>query len=321
MQESKVFKKEINKLAGTLIGYEVMMTGMAMVCVLIYSVLYTIIHLSKTSGLTDEVYDSLYKAVSESGIPIIIGVAAGLIFIIIYRKKQLFTYDLKTINCKMTSNAFIKIFLCFMAVQLVFSVSNLLLEGVLNYFGYSMQTQIETATSAGTTFSMFLYVSFIGPIVEELVFRGAVLRSLESHGKVFAIVISSILFGLIHANLSQGIFAAVLGLVLGYVAIQYSLKWAILLHIINNFVFGQVLQYLIKDLSPNVQSAITYGILIPIFIGGLIVLLRNKTKIKDFLTANRTEKGLYKQAFTSFWLFVFIAVNLLFAISGIEKLN
>jgi hypothetical protein len=81
-----------------------------------------------------------------------------------------------------------------------------------------------------------LYVVLLGPIFEEIIFRGAILRSLQTFGNNFAIVVSSILFGLYHLILFQGTFAFFVGLLLGYCALRFSIKWAMLLHIANNAV-------------------------------------------------------------------------------------
>ena len=46
------------------------------------------------------------------------------------------------------------------------------------------------------SWTMLLYAGFFGPITEEFFFRGAGLRGLERYGKIFAIVMTAILFGL-----------------------------------------------------------------------------------------------------------------------------
>ena len=53
---------------------------------------------------------------------------------------------------------------------------------------------------------------------------------------------SALLFGVFHGNLVQIPFAFLVGLVLGYVAAEYSLGWCILLHWINNCVLGMLLE-------------------------------------------------------------------------------
>ena len=87
------------------------------------------------------------------------------------------------------------------------------------------------------------------PVTEELLFRGAVLRSLQPYGKRFAIFCSALLFGLVHQNLTQTPFAFGFGLLAGYVAVEYSILWSMSLHILNNAVLALGLDALLRPLS------------------------------------------------------------------------
>ena len=54
-------------------------------------------------------------------------------------------------------------------------------------------------------------------------------------GHIFAIVLTSILFGVIHFNISQGIYAVFAGAFLGYVRYRFgSVSYNILMHLIMN---------------------------------------------------------------------------------------
>lgn len=65
-----------------------------------------------------------------------------------------------------------------------------------------------------------LHTVILAPIFEEFWFRGMVLHTLKPYGNGFAIFVSSLLFGLTHANLGQFLFTTAIGVVLGYVAVQ-----------------------------------------------------------------------------------------------------
>ncbi len=79
------------------------------------------------------------------------------------------------------------------------------------------------------------YVCLIGPIFEEVLFRGVILRTLNKYNRYFAIIASALIFGLFHLYLEQGAHAFVLGLVLAYVSLKTdSLMTCILLHIFHN---------------------------------------------------------------------------------------
>jgi membrane protease YdiL (CAAX protease family) len=85
---------------------------------------------------------------------------------------------------------------------------------------------------------LFIQITMIGPIVEELLFRNILLRSLldKYYNKPSkAIVYSSIVFAFIHFNLVQGIAAFGGGIILGLIFYYTkSIKLCIVAHILNN---------------------------------------------------------------------------------------
>jgi membrane protease YdiL (CAAX protease family) len=315
-EDKKSFKKEVNYTVRSLFLYELVMFTTVVVC----SVFSILIVMMSNRNISDRDYDALIASIGENGWSSILGIALGLIVILIYRKRELLKTDLTVVHKKMNKSTFVKILFVFMSVQTLFSLVGIFAELILNNFGYTMLGQIETATATSTTVSMFLYASFLGPITEEIVFRGAMLRSFQKFGKLFAIIMSSILFGVFHSNFIQGLFAAVVGLILGYVAMEYSFKWAVLIHIINNFVFSDVLGFLIKGLPEDDQNLITTFINAIFFIVGMIVLIMNRKKLITYLRENKSPKHQYKYTFTALWVILFIAVNIFLALDGIEKL-
>ena len=68
---------------------------------------------------------------------------------------------------------------------------------------------------------LFLWAVVLAPALEELLFRGILLRRAERvAGMQPAVLVSALLFGLYHGNLSQGITAAAAGLALGYAYVR-----------------------------------------------------------------------------------------------------
>ena len=84
----------------------------------------------------------------------------------------------------------------------------------------------------------FLSVCVFAPLFEEWMCRGVILRSLLLKIRpVWAVIISALVFALIHGNIWQGVNAFALGLLLGYVYYKTgSLKLTILMHFTNNFI-------------------------------------------------------------------------------------
>jgi hypothetical protein len=84
----------------------------------------------------------------------------------------------------------------------------------------------------------------LGPICEELLFRGVLLKGLlRNYRPAVAIGQSALLFGIIHLNPAQSVGAFVIGLVLGWLYYRtHSLALCIGLHMLNNMLaFGAML--------------------------------------------------------------------------------
>jgi membrane protease YdiL (CAAX protease family) len=106
--------------------------------------------------------------------------------------------------------------------------------------------EMIAATGIGQGFSplMLLYVVVLGPIMEELVFRGLIYRfarlALPFWG---ANILQAALFAVYHGNIVQGIYAFIFGIVLGYIAhrghgIRYSLFTHIAINALGWFFIG-----------------------------------------------------------------------------------
>lgn len=230
-------------------------------------------------------------------------------------QQQLFQSDQK-----MTGKMFCILVCIFMSGQLIFSLFANGINALFQLFGVSAMSQLSAASARSTTIPMFLYSSLFAPLVEEIIYRGFVLRSLQKYGKIFAIVVSATLFGIMHGNLYQMIFAFLVGLVLGYTASTYSIRWSILLHIVNNFIFGDLLGWILKHFSPTVQDYCSRGVNIFFFAIGAWILLRNRDSLLQYIRQNRTEKKCYLHTFTALGILVFTFLNLYFAFSGIHIL-
>lgn len=93
-----------------------------------------------------------------------------------------------------------------------------------------------TLLTKGPLWVTLLSTAVFAPFFEEWLLRGMVLRGLLQKIKpVWAILISAVLFGLIHGNIWQAIPATILGALLGWVYYKTgSLKLTMLMHCANN---------------------------------------------------------------------------------------
>lgn len=81
----------------------------------------------------------------------------------------------------------------------------------------------------------FIYAAIIPAVVEELLFREALCRTLRPYGERSAILISAALFALMHTNPEQLLYTFVAGLVLAWIYIRTdNVIFPMLLHFVNN---------------------------------------------------------------------------------------
>lgn len=261
----------------------------------------------------------LEENAANSGVSSIVAVLAGVLFLgwcfrrdtpprVVFQKKQPLPWKrLPLLIC------------IFMGAQLIYSLFGNVLEFLLRLCGYTAMGQLNAASAQSTTVSMFLYTAVFAPVGEELIYRGLVMRQFQKYGNVFAIVVSAALFGVMHANLFQMIFAFLTGLVLGYTAAEFSLRWSIVLHLVNNLVFGELLGWLMGYFSPAAQDYLYRGINIFFFAFAAFWLLHHREQLGHYLQKNRCAKKCYAAAFTAVAMVTFFVGNFGLAISGIQK--
>ena len=81
-----------------------------------------------------------------------------------------------------------------------------------------------------------LAIAIIGPVLEEILFRGAITRALlQQYNPTKAILISALLFGVFHINPAQILPAFLIGILLAWTYYKTgSLIPCILMHVLNN---------------------------------------------------------------------------------------
>mgnify|MGYP002231536201 FL=1 len=108
----------------------------------------------------------------------------------------------------------------------------------------SLQKSVE-AVNAGTeniaggnAFGTFMIAVIAAPVVEEILFRGIVLRSMWKFAPAWAsILISSVLFGAYHLNIVQAAYATLMGIAAGILyEKKRNLLFPILVHFANNLI-------------------------------------------------------------------------------------
>ncbi|MCD7721572.1 MAG: CPBP family intramembrane metalloprotease [Prevotellaceae bacterium] len=133
-----------------------------------------------------------------------------------------------------------------------------------------------------------LAISLVGPLSEELVFREGIQGFLHRSGihPIVAILVSAVLFGILHFNPAQTFFAALMGITLGILYYRTGSVWLCgLLHIMNNTlavlemrILGQdALTFRLTDWVGGKAAAVVVMLLCLLLSAGLLLLFWRKT--------------------------------------------
>ena len=183
---------------------------------------------------------------ANSGWGYFLAIGIGLLILLLWKKPRYVSQTLWKPGKPMKVGSFFALLAIFTSAQLGIQLLYMGLELLANSLGYSMAQAMEGAGGSMDSLSMFLYVGVGAPISEELLFRGLIMRSMEPYGKKYAIFASALLFGIYHGNLVQIPFAFAVGLVLGYVTVEYNIGWAIVLHMFNNLILSDTMTRLMN---------------------------------------------------------------------------
>lgn len=106
---------------------------------------------------------------------------------------------------------------------------------ILSMFGYRTVSSTGGEQTWGTFFLSLFSVAVLPAVCEEFTHRGMVLSSYKKLGFKKAVLLSGLMFGLIHLNVGQFFYATVIGIILAVVTLySQSLIPAMIIHFMNN---------------------------------------------------------------------------------------
>ncbi|MEG0249596.1 MAG: type II CAAX endopeptidase family protein [Peptostreptococcus sp.] len=265
--------------------------------------------------------------IKDEGVSIILTAILGILPLYLYTGKNNFKIYIKSERKKFTFLDLLVLFSIMMVLNTLASQIFNYIEVFLNLFGLSAVSEANSG-EASATISMVMYGIIIAPIVEEVIYRGVLMRSLEKYGAYAAILISSILFGTMHQDLLQSPVTMFVGLTLAYAAYKYSIKLSIILHILNNLTVEMGAQL---DLSKGLEGSI-FNIVINLLISVTFVIFvfKNRKKIKRKIQDIKEKylkikeknkelkiKGSIKVFFTRKSVIILLAIDLIIMFAGI----
>lgn len=123
------------------------------------------------------------------------------------------------------------------------------------------------------------------PFAEELLFRGLIHKNLRKvMNMIPAMLISSLLFGIIHGNIIQGIYAFLIGLICAFVYEKFKTIWApIILHAAANS-FAVITTFLTTEsegAGVGLGEYVLYTVIMISIAVGLMLLIEKKVNRKE----------------------------------------
>lgn len=148
-------------------------------------------------------------------------------------------------------------------------------------FGYeSIGTTTTVTLDYAYLLKDFVLSAILPGICEEFLHRGIMLHAGKKAGNPrYVLIISSILFGLMHLNINQFFYAAILGLLMGYVAlVSNSIFPSMIIHFMNNFlssyfVYGYYLNWPFAVAVNNLKAFLMSNIFVFITTCTILVIL------------------------------------------------
>lgn len=157
-----------------------------------------------------------------------------------------------------------KLMVLCLGLQLAAGIIAMILQLIFGMFGLESATADLTATPSFLANALlYFYACLLGPVLEELLYRGVLLQSMRKYNERFAIFLSAAIFGLMHQNYQQFILGFLLGIPLAAITVKYgSIIPSIFTHIVVNtsgMLALCLIQYYAPDAVDDLTAAVDFG--------------------------------------------------------------
>ena len=138
----------------------------------------------------------------------------------------------------------------------------------------------------------FFNLILLPALLEEIVFRGVVMQSLRRYGDTFALIVSAIIFMLVHGNFAQASNALLMGIAIGYFVLRTGSIWTgVLIHLVNNLmvVLAEGATRMLPAEMKGLMPAVLYVVYLAFALVALLYVCRRHT---DMFAVRPSEKNL-----------------------------
>ena len=273
--------------------------------------LFCLLRIGSSFGMLDflhpDIADIVYTAIIQIGIIFVLPMSLYTLFL---HNKTGFvdTFRDTQLNGKIN---FKVILISFGLGLLAFFVNiaiSTLFNGILSFFGYSQPVSVSTGYEPmfpnWVTFLIQLTtVAILPAICEEFLHRGVLLNGLKEIGIKKAILISSLMFGLLHFNINQFFYATILGMLMALVSVvSKSIYPAMIIHFTNNAIsvylssaesygwFGKNFYNYLNNFLQSNNAFLTFLACFAFLVLVVVLLIYLVSKLFRISTLNRVQK-------------------------------
>ncbi len=273
-QEEKKNDTKILKTIGTV-------CGISIIAYFVLSLLSGIVValLSSFSHIMNDLYEEGIALWAFSSISTVIFIGGPFLASYIYLKNKKMTGVLP-LGTTYNKKASVYLVVAFLPLTLVSSfVINFVSILIQALMGVEFSSGMENMSinGVGEFLLMTLFIAVIPAILEEVAIRGILMQPLRRYGDWFAIIVSSVIFSLLHGNMVQIPYTVLAGAYFGYVAIATGSIWpSIILHFFNNF-YSVLVTVFDSNLSvgmANVMTIASLGIMVGL---GIFAFIKYKS--------------------------------------------
>ena len=269
-------------------------SGFALICqIVLQNVLSFMLELS---GLTDKyIGDGIFQNCVDI---IIVFISLLLPFYLIGKKMKEISGQADPVPLSKPTDAitFILSVVAGIGICMIANIATTYLTVIMSIFGLELSSpDIPMPGGAAGVVTSIIRIVVVAAIAEELTLRGYVMGNLRKYGDKFAIIVSALVFAIMHGNLIQAPFALIAGFGLGYFAVKTGTVWtAVAIHAANNFIstaISYAMDYFSEEFVSLIYAFVLYGFIFFGLIALWLLKFRNNQKLRgDFLGTPEKEK-------------------------------
>ena len=284
VQKQKIAKTEYSKI-GYVLGFSVILFILLQ---LIFTYILQILNVPLYNILNKSISLETIETITRM-ISFVISLIVPALFVMSYSEKE------KIEKCNKKSY-FKYVLIALPLVLIVQIVVGIILEKIgLNYDVLDKVNMFNDKTIIGKVL-FFIEVAVLPAIFEEFYIRKAVLNYTKKYGICFAVIASSLLFSVVHFNLSQMLFAFIMGVILSIITLKTnSIVPSGMIHLLNNGYAALVMIFESNNIVLGIINIIYFSLILIGIVLIIIELVKNKGKFIKIKNTVKKESNIMKK--------------------------